>query len=644
MDKIDPATFTKLATNISRPLQKLESMASAIKTMQVLQIIGSPKVVAGTFLVLALMSIIIYLVIEFASKNRFRGISWGIFTKLISLNSYILKFNDQIFIDFTNIYKYVDMSQKFKNDKVICFNDPVLLQIHGLMTRVKKRADKNANKSAKDILVSYVSNFFSPNPSFPASSEEDTVLRQIFKDLYGDRFHDAFGEWLQHESIWNFVYADRDVSVEDKLLPQYANKKINKAVNQLKTGDQRAMRSLTSEMKLLIMAEIKEIMFNDLLNSYSRDERSQIEDNLDKLFFRESKSLDYGNISQQFEEKCSLLNDQAKKLLKERLKLHGFGIQQGDTLSRLNKALSFADALDRLHQRSYKVDSVALFRGVPNLHNHLKQSLKTCLKQPESRRASLMINACFQVFNEFIYFKVKKDGHEKFLFLKPTQIDDIESNTLAKKCIGLFNMHIYSSNKSLIDKSVAFKNSVKDDDQLNTIVSTMSSAHVSIARLKFLIQDYFVIINEYNDKSNPDKEDIKDFWEKRVNSFGIPIPGTKNVNKPKKAPDIDYISNRTRTTRSDDPFSEDLDRILIKNTPFELYKEYVYSIFVLMRHPKIPFFQSIMATIRYFIPDPNVVIDNFLKQLKGETPTRQINPLNYDFSMSYNPYVAIAES
>jgi len=51
-----------------------------------------------------------------------------------------------------------------------------------------------------------------------------------------------------------------------------------------------------------------------------------------------------------------------------------------------------------------------------------------------------------------------------------------------------------------------------------------------------------------------------------------------------------------------------------------------------------------MATIRYFIPDPNVVIDNFLKQLKGETPTRQINPLNYDFSMSYNPYVAIAES
>jgi len=30
-------------------------MASAIKTMQVLQIIGSPKVVAGTFLVLALM-------------------------------------------------------------------------------------------------------------------------------------------------------------------------------------------------------------------------------------------------------------------------------------------------------------------------------------------------------------------------------------------------------------------------------------------------------------------------------------------------------------------------------------------------------------------------------------------------------------
>ena len=169
----------------------------------------------------------------------------------------------------------------------------------------------------------------------------------------------------------------------------------------------------------------------------------------------------------------------------------------------------------------------------------------------------------------------------------------------------------------------------------------MSTAHVSIARLKYLIQDYFVIINEYNDKNNPDKEDIRDFWEKRVNAFGFPMPGTKDENKPKKARNIDYISNRTNRKRSDNPFGEDLDRILIKNTPVELYKEYMKSIFIKMRHPKIPLFQSIMATIRYFIPDPNVVIDNFLKQLKGKTPKRTKNPINYDFSLKYNPYCEI---
>ena len=642
MEKFNPAVLMKLADNIAGPLKKLESLASAAKTIQFLGVAASPPIIVGTLLVLAFMSLVIYLVIEFASKNRFRGISLGIFTKLISLNSYIAKFNDQLFVDFTNIYKYVEMCGEYKSrDKSgsICFTNPVLTKVHELMKRIQKRADKNENKTAKDIFISYVSHFFTPNPNFPGSPKENTALREIFQDLYGNKFHDSFGDWLQHKSIWNFIYSDRDTFVEDKLLPKYSNETMNAAIDKLKGGDTSAITTLTSEMRQLILTNIRTIMFSDLLNSYSPKERAQIEKNLNNLFFKDTKSLDHGKISQHFEEQCSLLNEEAKKLLISRMKEYGFGFDS-DTLSRLNKCLSFVDALEKLSKRSYKVRSQNLFNGVPNLHPHLKQSLKTCLKEPEIRRSSLLINACFQVFNEFIHFKVN-DGQEKFMFLKSNEVDNLESNSLAKSCIGLFNMHIYSSNKHLIDQSVAFKKSIDDDDELDKVISTMSTTHVSIARLKYLIQDYFVIINEYNDKNNPDKEDIRDFWEKRVNAFGFPMPGTKPENRPKKARNIDYISNRTNRQRSDNPFSEDLDRLLIKNTPVELYKEYMKSIFIDLRHPKIPLFQSIMATIRYFIPDPNVVIDDFLRQLNGQTPRRTRNPINYDFSLKYNPYCEI---
>ena len=642
MDKFNPAALMKLADNITGPLKKLESLASAAKTVQFLGVAMSPPIIVGTLLTLTLMSIVIYLVIEFASKNRFRGISLGIFSKLISLNSYIAKFNEQLFKDFNSIYKYVELCgeyAKYNKGGSLCFTNRTLNKVHQLMKRVRRRAEKNQNKTARDIFISYISHFFTPNPSFPGNAKEDVALREIFQDLYSDKFHESFDEWLQYKSIWNFIYSDRETSVENKLLPTYANDIIDDNIDKLKKG-QNTMKTITSEMRKIILMNIMEIMFSDLLNSYSPEERAQIEKNLNSLFFEDTKSLDYGKISQHFEEQCSLLNDEAKKLLMSKLKDH-FGGKFADTLKRLNEALSFVDALDRLNERSYKVRGQSFFNGVRNLHPHLEQSLKTTLKEPEIRRSSTLINACFQVFNEFIYFMNMQDGQEKFLFLKSTQVDFIESNALAKNCIGLFNMHIYASNKHLIDRSIAFKNSIEDDDELNKVISTMSTAHVSIARLKYLIQDYFVIINEYNDKNNPDKEDIRDFWEKRVNAFGFPMPGTKNENKPKKARNIDYISNRTNRKRSDNPFGEDLDRILIKNTPVELYKEYMKSIFIEMRHPKIPLFQSIMATIRYFIPDPNVVIDNFLAQLKGKTPKRTKNPINYDFSLKYNPYCEI---
>jgi hypothetical protein len=81
---------------------------------------------------------------------------------------------------------------------------------------------------------------------------------------------------------------------------------------------------------------------------------------------------------------------------------------------------------------------------------------------------------------------------------------------------------------------------------------------------------------------------------------------------------------------------------LKKNTIWELYKEYARALFIETRHPRIPFFQSIMATIRYLIPEPDVLIDNFRKQLNGDnTESTTTNPINYDFSFKYNPYVDI---
>ena len=639
---MDPKTtliFAKMANNIN-------SIASAAKMARLMSVLGSPQVIGGTFLILVVSSIIIYISIEFFSRNRFRGISWGIFTNLISLNSYIGDFNKQLYLDFNNIHKYVEMCNSLRNNKYLCFRSGVLRDIHGLMSRVKKRAQNNPNKTAKDIFVSYVSNFFSPNPSFPGNKAEDRVLRDIFKNLYADKFHDSFGDWLQHKSAWNFVYDDKSIDVNERLLPKFADEKINNAFDGLKRGTRGSMASLTRHMKQAILLEIKRIIFNDLLNTYPSDQRAQVEKNLDNLFFNESKSLDHSNISQNFEEECTLLTVQRKDDLLKRMKENGFGNiglgQKGeDTLSRLNKNLSFADALQRLHDRSYNVSNTQLFRGIPNLHPHIKVTLKRSLKEPRDRRASSIINACYQVFNEMIYFKVKDDGKERFLFLKSMEIDNIESNPLAQKCMALFNAHIYSSNKKLIDRAIRFTKSTADDATHANAVSTMSTSHVSIARLKYLIQDYFVIINEYNDKSNPDQEDIRDFWEKRVNSFGIPIPGTKSINRPKDAPDKDYTVSKNKRSRSTDPFSEDLDRILIKNTWFGLYKEYLNAVFVQMRHPKIPFFQSLMATIRYFIPDPNVVIDNFLAQLKGKVPKAKDNPTKYDFTFKYDPNVSI---
>lgn len=636
MDKL----LLKIPPALTSAVDGISSIASAAKTIQFLGLALTPPIILTTLLVLCVSSIVIYLSIEFASKNRFRGISFGIFSKLISLNQYISKFNDQMYQDFVMIHKYVNSCAKVENRDRVCFSHATLNEIHSLMDRVKKRAAQHQNKTEKDVFIGHISNFFYPNPSFEGDALEAKALTKIFTDLYGNKFHDDFSDWLQHKSIWSFVYTDDDIDVVEKLLPRLSDEKMNEAIEAIKNGDKETegMAILTKTMKEMVLTTIKKDMFSDILNSYSKDRKRQIEENIGSLFFKETKTLDYGKISQHFEDNCSLLNEQAKKELLDKLKQNGFN--DPEKFSRLNRGISFIDALQRLHGKSYKVQNKDIFQGVPNLHPHIKNSLVLCMKEPKIRRASLMIDACFQVFNEFIY---SKEEGRKFVFLKGGEVENYEKNELAKNCLALFNAHTFCSNKIAINRSKEFVKSYEDEDELQKVVSTLSSGHVSIARLKFMIQDYFVIVSEYNDKSNPDKNDIRDFWEKRVNAFGFKIPGTKPQNRPRDARNIDYISNRTQQERSANPFEEDLDRILKKNTPFELYKEYLKAVFIDMRHPKIPFFQSIMATIRYFIPDPNTVIDNFLAQLDGRTPRRTRNPTNYDFSLRYNPYVSIAE-
>ena len=261
--------------------------------------------------------------------------------------------------------------------------------------------------------------------------------------------------------------------------------------------------------------------------------------------------------------------------------------------------------------------------------------------QDVDQRPMIIFNACFQVFNELIYSKIEsEDETVKFIFIENNQKYNLEQNILYKHLNLLFNVHTSNMFRHNIEQSKKFIAHFETSNKFRSAASLASATHVCIARLKFLIQDYFLIINEYNDKSHPDKEDIRDFWERRVLRFGFPIPGTKASNKPRDAPDIDYVTKKQQSL-DDDPFTSDHTLILKKNTFWELYKEYAGSVFLNLRHPKIPFFQSIMATIRYLIPDPNVVIDDFLAQLKGSPKKTSRNPINYDFSFSYNPYTDI---
>jgi hypothetical protein len=251
----------------------------------------------------------------------------------------------------------------------------------------------------------------------------------------------------------------------------------------------------------------------------------------------------------------------------------------------------------------------------------------------------LVHNACYTLFNELLYFKYEKDGKSVFMFHDSKETvneSSVKTQAIWRFCPLFFNLHMINCFKSQVTDAISFRD---DKVVFEKEIDFITDTHVSIARLKYLIQDYFIVIQQYNDKQYPDEKDVKDFWEKRVNAFGITVANTKE-NKPRSVPESEYGKAKVNRERSDDMWEADTDYVLWKNTPIALYIESLWAVFIQFRHPRIPFFQSMMATIRYMIPPPNVLLDNFMNQIKG-TPTAAAassNPGEYDFSFKYNPY------
>ena len=641
------ANLLKSLEDISKPMQLMN------RNMKMKMLIQSPKEIFLAILAMCVVSFIIHLAVEFFSKNRFRGISWGIFTKLISLNAYIKKFNDQLFEDFTNIHRYVEqykeMSKSIDADllKITIFQDGFnnLLTIHGFMKSVEDEAKQNETNSPKSVFNQYLNVFFSPNPQFQSDNKHEATLRQIFKLLYKDDMHDKFELWLSYDSIWNFTYSDERDIIKILLKADFVDKDETRDIVEGIISEEPSisqMKDITEYMKEEVTNILMQKLLKSVVNSYKNDKKDEVKKNVTRLFFSTTNSnqeIEYGSISQQFKENCTLLDDDTQLELINSLNDAGLS---DESLTKINKALSFIEVLQRLFEKNYTVTS-NLLANIPNVHDHIKSQLKIALSTSHKRkRAMIVYNSCYRVYNELVYQKIAREGVEQFLFLDNNEVKNPEKNILCKHLNLLLNVHTVNMHRESIMGYYEFKKTFKTQKEFAEKCSLFSATHVSIARLKYLIQDYFVIINEYNDKSNPDKEDIRDMWEKRVNAFGFVIPDTKASNRPRDGRDIDYVTLSSERTRSEDVFDEDLDMKLKKNTIWELYKEYARALFIETRHPRIPFFQSIMATIRYLIPEPDVLIDNFRKQLNGDnTESTTTNPINYDFSFKYNPYVDI---
>lgn len=730
-------TFCQLKELISGTLGQLKELTNATKMTSNINafrfLLQSPQIVFFAVVAIIIMCVVLYVLIEFFSKNRFRGISLNVFSKLITVTDYMNMFNKQLYQDFKNIQKYRDqlstdnttykIDGKDYKDKVY-FTDDIKI--------IYKKDDNDDSKESIKLLDAIkrfmnaiqnqtefnqkINNFFQPNPSFKKKIEQYEIdnLKSIFEALYGEEFHKRFSNWFNYASIWNFAYkesSDGDLDTNllklkihnsknsdgvldtiPKLLSETIDGKDNDSKNSLKEyisknefdSAMTKMEDYMNGINSLIFQKATNKIIDNMIREWDEEReklknksksleegdgktkteskiaeydkeiseieslRTQLMNDVNSVIFSNS-TINYGSISQKLYESFSLLDDDAKdKFLKE---FNEMSIGHGK-LKNIDESMSFINVLDALRKSNYNVTHNTL-RGINNIHPHIIEVFKSINVESErEEKASILYNACFEVFNEFIYTKYTYNGVGEFMFLATEDVNDLSNNDLYKNVLQYFNVHMILLYKDNIKFAKHF-NSMQNTTNKDTF-DLITDAHVSIARLKYLIQDYFVIIMEYNDKSFPDKKDIRDFWQKRVNSFGISMPGTKKFNRPRDAPDIDYVATRTNRSRKnksgerrklfneDGNVMEDLDQVLKKNTPYHLYKEYFWSIFG-TRHPKIPFFQSIIAGIRFMFPDPNTVLDNFLAQLKGKLPSSSNKEINFDFSFKYDPYTRVID-
>lgn len=708
------STTNKMSTDfLSRITSAVESQASSSRMSSNINafrfLLSSPQTLLGATVAIIIMCAVLYVLVEFFSKNRFRGISFNIFSKLITVTDYINKFNTQIYSDFKKIKTYCDSydaslyktsdNEDYKKKVYFIDNDvfvngtnkTVLTAIREFMGNIDSQRTFNKKIGA----------FFHPNPTFTKdiTTQEFEDLKSIFEALYGEEFHIRFSDWFNYESIWNFAYKNSDGSLDTNLLKlkiygitsitltdtineineAIANNDFksamgkmgnymdgikelvaNKAANKILENMIREWKVEKTKLEVKKDNETNEKTKEELQKSIEEYDnkindlekhRDSIMNDVQSLFFN-NNTINYESISQQLEQSCSLLDDDAKnKFLKE---FNEMSIGQGK-LKNIVESTSFINVLNALRKSDYNVSQHTL-KGIRNVHPHIIEVFKSInVNSTKEDKATILYNACFEVFNEFIYTKYTYNDVGEFMFLEDSDINDLSLNDLYNHILQYFNVHMILLYKDNIRFAKDFNtNHTAHKFAETTKFDIITDAHVSIARLKYLIHDYFVIIMEYNDKSFPDKNDIRDFWQKRVNSFGISMPGTKKFNKPRDAPDTDYVATRTNRSRqnksgerrklfnADGNVMDDLDQILKKNTPWELYKEYFRAIFS-TRHPKIPFFQSIIAGIRFMFPDPNTVLDNFLAQLKGKPPSTSNKQINFDFSFKYNPYTRVID-
>lgn len=619
---------------------------------------ATPGMFIYMIIALAIMSFLIYIFIQFFSRNRFRGISLGVFSKMISLNDYIVKFNDELFMDFENIATY-----NGKNIRYLYKGDAIMSEITTFMKSIK---------SNRDTFNRVMFAFFKPNNSFVTPSEEADAknidgqaaqLRRIMEKLYKDDFHNAFGIWLNYNSIWNFINKDSNTLLDtlvfnyisdDQFVSTQHDVKADYVVyyNKIKAVKlSRGAKTSTELFDQLILASndditalgnvLKQTIKDEFMRGLglSEDQRYAI-DNM--MFVGPTKnSKNYGNISHDtFKEEYCSLDDGNDKLSVGLNTLSGLGISM-EMFNNLNNAISFVDTLTVLSKRNYNVSNGMFNSSVNNLHGSVIEAVAEANKKSNRQEKYMLVhNACYTLFNELFYFKYEKDGKRVFLFHDNKETFDEssgKSRAISRLCNLFFNLHLVNCFKTQVADAISFMDN--DKAVFDKEVNFITDAHVSIARLKYLIQDYFIIIQQYNDKQYPDEKDIKDFWEKRVNSFGFVVANTKE-NKPRSVPESEYGKAKVNRERSDDMWEADTDYVLQKNTPVALYFEYLKAVLMQFRHPKIPLFQSIMATIRYMIPPPNVLLDNFMNQIKG-TPSASNtsgNSVEYDFSFKYNPY------